>query len=101
MCNDIARLERYLMSRFGVVVDELIVEDSFPHIERPSVDEMEKAIEDSLSNIPLSFELESKLSRKPTWEMLTKFCEERGLTWEKDVENNAYIFRIKKFYSKK
>jgi hypothetical protein len=59
---------------------------------------MELAIDAKLTDAPVPMDIEAKLSRKPTWEMLNEFARDRGLSWEKDTQNNVYIFRIKKFY---
>jgi hypothetical protein len=95
--DSIERLERTIITGLAVAVDKLTVEDSFPHIERPSLEEMEIAIGASLANAPVPINIEAKLSRKPTWEMLNEFCDQRGLTWEKDTKEDYYIFRVKKF----
>lgn len=83
---------------FRLILPEYEVEESFPHIERPSLEEMELAINASLADAPVPMEIEAKLSRKPTWEMLNEFCRARGLAWEKDTRTKQYIFRIEKFY---
>jgi len=99
MAYDKKELSNRIKHGFRVSIPEEIVEDSFPHIDRPSAKEMEIAIDASLNNLPTPHDIEAKLSRKPTWEMLNGFCTKRGLSWEKDTTNRLYLFKIKRFYS--
>jgi hypothetical protein len=98
MAHNEAELSDKIRNMFRLVLSEEDVEESFPHIERPSLKEMELAIDAKLTDAPVPMDIEAKLSRKPTWEMLNEFARDRGLSWEKDTQNNVYIFRIKKFY---
>ena len=91
-------LSEYIRNSFRLNIPDYIIEDSFPHIERPSINEMETAIDLSLQGLLIPQNIEMKLSRKPTKEMLTDFCKARGLTWEYDRQHQLYQFRIRDFY---
>lgn len=91
------QLSRLIKSSFRIRLTEEHVENAFPHQEIPSVDEMEKAIDLQLNNKPLPIDLEAKLSRKPTKEMLDDFCKERGLIWFYNEINKVYQFELKSF----
>jgi hypothetical protein len=80
-----------------VSIPKEMVEDSFPHIDKPTAEEMNIAIDAALNKTPIPLNIEAKLSRKPTWEMLTDFCTERGLIWEYDDNHRMYIFSVKRF----
>ena len=100
MVSNEQELDRYLRNGFRLIIEEDIVENAFPHMDRPSSNEMEIAIDSLLNDRLVPQDIEAKISYKPTWEMLNEFCRVRGLAWEKDLENN-YHFRINRFYSSK
>jgi hypothetical protein len=99
MARNEDELSDMIRNMFRLTLSEEEVEDSFPHIERPSLEEMELAINASLADAPVPMDIEAKLSRKPTWEMLNEFARNRGLRWEKDTINKIYTFRIERFYT--
>jgi hypothetical protein len=91
------RLSNTIKRSFRIAIEKRFVEDSFPTYERPSVREMEEAIELSLNNEPLPMDLEAKLSREKPIEALNRFCEERGLYWEYNPINDTYVFGLETF----
>lgn len=98
MAHNEAELSRKIKGMFRLNLPDWEIDDAFPHVERPSLAEMEFAINAKLQNIPVAMEIEAKLNRKPTWEMLNEFTRDRGLSWERDTRNGLYQFRIQKFY---
>lgn len=94
---DQLRLAQEIKWGMRIYIPRRIVEDSFPHYDSPSILEMDFAVRRLVLNQPISEELELKISRKPTDEMLTEFCEERGLSWEYNEREHAYLFRLHSF----
>ncbi len=90
-------LKENLRSAFRVAILAEVINDSFPHSERPGIEDMEEYINCTLGDKPVPEKVGLKMSSKPTKEMLEDFCKELGLSCYCNPDNGDYIFRIEKF----
>ena len=98
--NDLIRqLRSKILYQMGAVIDSEMVHSSFPHMERPSLEDMEEALTISLTNEPMPEYLEQRISYKPTQKMLKEFCNKLELEYEYIQNENGdyYLFKLKRF----